>query len=255
MVAAFGKLLRVAMRRKVWKNVFGVAAAFTVKTPFAVDFENGVGGQSPAGSGNRMLDRTARLEGGAGGVVPYLNPAEVLKADQPLRILRFQDGKTRAVRAGPDLRDSFIRVDDETHTGCGLSFGRVKGDLHGFVPCLQHYVFVVVRVNGHGNANLPEVIEAFDALAFFFGAGERGKEHAGQNSDDRNDDQKFNQGKGGSLSLHKGWKEECLNGEALSILFLSAGCWKDFVGLSPRCGLWLHCNFPTFAVGASDVLV
>ena len=219
MVAAFGKLLRVAMRRKVWKNVFGVAAAFTVKTPFAVDFENGVGGQSPTGSGNRMLDRTARRIEDPGGVVPCLNPAEVLEAYQPLRILRFQDGKTRAVRAGPDLRDSFVRVNDETHTGCGIPFGRVEGDLHDFVPCLQHYVFVVVRVNGHGDSNLPEVVEAFDALAFFFGAGECGQKHAGQDGDDRNDNQKFNQGKSGSLSLHKGWKEECLNGEVPSNSF------------------------------------
>jgi hypothetical protein len=54
---------------------------------------------------------------------------------------------------------------------------------------------VIVSVKNEGEAHLLEVAQTFDGRGFFFGARERGQKHAGQNGDDRNDDEKFDQSK------------------------------------------------------------
>ncbi len=68
------------------------------------------------------------------------------------------------------------------------------------VPVSGEIVFVVVGVKVHVEADLAEVVEAVDALAFFFGFGEGGQEHAGQNGDDGDYHQQFDEGEGQSFA-------------------------------------------------------
>ena len=57
----------------------------------------------------------------------------------------------------------------------------------------KHFVFVVVGVENGGQAHLFEVGSAVNGFGLRFGLGQSGKEHAGQNGDDRNDHQKLDQ--------------------------------------------------------------
>ena len=54
--------------------------------------------------------------------------------------------------------------------------------------------FVVRRIHGSGKTDLLQIADAGDAFCFFTGLGQGGQQHGGQNRDDRDDDQKFNQG-------------------------------------------------------------
>ena len=74
--------------------------------------------------------------------------------------------------------------------------GVVSAAIIKVVPVSGEVVFVVVGVEVHVEADLAEVVEAVDALAFFFGFGKGGQKHAGQNGDDGNHHQQFDEGEG-----------------------------------------------------------
>ena len=65
-------------------------------------------------------------------------------------------------------------------------------------------VFVVTSVHRGDQANLLEVVHAFGVLRGGTRLRQRGQQHAGQNCDDRDDDQQFDQGEcgGGILAFH-----------------------------------------------------
>ena len=54
-------------------------------------------------------------------------------------------------------------------------------------------VVVIVGVENPREAHLSQIVDAFDVLGLFFGSRERGQQHARENCDDRDDDQKLNE--------------------------------------------------------------
>jgi hypothetical protein len=57
-------------------------------------------------------------------------------------------------------------------------------------------VVVVGDIDFGSEAELAKVIEAGDAFAGFFGAGQGGQQHGGEDGDDGHDDEQFDEGKG-----------------------------------------------------------
>ena len=64
----------------------------------------------------------------------------------------------------------------------------------------KHFVFVVVGIQNSGQTHLFEIGSAVNGFGLRFGFGQSGKEHAGQNGDDRNNHQKLDQCKTTLLS-------------------------------------------------------
>ena len=63
---------------------------------------------------------------------------------------------------------------------------------------VDEQVAVVIRVEGPGDGELPEVVQAGRSLRPAFGGAERGQEQARQNRDDRDDDEQFDEGEAAS---------------------------------------------------------
>ena len=98
---------------------------------------------------------------------------------------------------------------ERTEVGLGRSAERVVGadkDVGGLVILQQEggpakgvgsrgvKAVAVVGVHLHRQFQLLHVVDAFDAGGSSFGPGQRRQEHAGQNSNDRDDDQQFDEG-------------------------------------------------------------
>ena len=64
---------------------------------------------------------------------------------------------------------------------------------HGNLP--RKLAFVIIGPHAQGDADLLELIDAFNSFGLGFGSGERGQEQARKNSDDGDDNQEFNQRK------------------------------------------------------------
>ena len=72
------------------------------------------------------------------------------------------------------------------------------GDMVG-VPIL-----IILEIQQVADANLPDVAQALDSLGGGFGPGQRGQEHSGEDRDDRDDDQKLNEGEGRPIGTAEG---------------------------------------------------
>src|SRR5690606_6925145 len=58
------------------------------------------------------------------------------------------------------------------------------------------FIVVIARPKAETEVDLLEIVHAGDALGFGFGATERRQQHAGEDGDDRDDDEEFDQGEG-----------------------------------------------------------
>ena len=54
---------------------------------------------------------------------------------------------------------------------------------------------MIIGIEGHGDPDLFQVVDAKDAARLFLGHRQRRQQHGGKNRDDRQYDQKFDQGK------------------------------------------------------------
>ena len=61
---------------------------------------------------------------------------------------------------------------------------------------------IVLAKSKEALAEAAEVVHAFNAGGFSFGAGQGGKQHARQNTDDRDHDQQFDEGEAFLVFLH-----------------------------------------------------
>jgi hypothetical protein len=57
-------------------------------------------------------------------------------------------------------------------------------------------VAVLVRIELHEDANLPQVVQAGDAIGFAFGSAQSRQQHRRQDGNDGNDDEQLDQGEG-----------------------------------------------------------
>ena len=70
-------------------------------------------------------------------------------------------------------------------------------------PCLRRpsrrwdRIGVVIRINVRGDSHLAQVAQTLNAFGFRFTSCQRGQKHRRENRNDRDDHQKFNQGKAG----------------------------------------------------------
>ena len=86
--------------------------------------------------------------------------------------------------------------EEAAFAGEGVIGGEAAGE--GIEPAGDHghAGAVVVPIHFHGEADLAKVIEALSFLRAHFALGEGGKEEAGEDADDGDDDEEFDEGEG-----------------------------------------------------------
>ena len=71
-------------------------------------------------------------------------------------------------------------------------------------PSVGKFVVVVVRIHKDCQAHLFQIASAQSGIRFCFGFGKRGQKHSGKNSNDGDDDEKFDEGESNPASISLG---------------------------------------------------
>ena len=179
-------------------GIGGVGAMVVGRPGGAIFKHNILGCEDPARVGCAQFNRTARGKGSLE-VDPVGDAAQVLVTDLPLvrRGSGIQAGEA-AVEFGTDPNGERVCLGRVQTDGFGFSGGIiVQGVKVEIVPRRargKEFLGIITGVDGEADADLLLVIEALSAFGFFFGTRQDGQQHGGEDSDDGDDDEKFDEG-------------------------------------------------------------